>query len=449
MKPVFQKISDNWFLSEPLMFSVLCKHNLVENNKMAVRFRSGKMRIEYNSDRISKCSIDEIEEYLKIEIIRILLKHPYQRKPYMGRKDAIAVASDLTIAENHTTSVYMHQTSMFNLPPNGHFEEYYFILAEIFKNYQSPPNEQPPCNDALLINDGGGKELSNEDGERSNNDNQNTKDQNNNKQLSDQLSDAKSSNQPENDSDLRKSKKQENEQELDVNLKEESEKSELWEDDALANDTINDLIDIAEKSKHWGSITGKIIESIKASQLIQINYRQILNHFKASILSNQRKLTRFKPSRRYGFLFMGAKYDFCTNLLVAIDVSGSVTSQKISNFLAVINRFFNYGIKSIDIVQFDTIIKGELCTLKNAAAEINIAGRGGTDFQCVFDYVENKKYDGLIIFTDGYASVPTVKKTKNIKYLWMLVDKESYMDNKDWMLKLPKTQATWLPFYKN
>ena len=31
MKAIFQKISDKWFLNEPLMFSILCKHSLEEN----------------------------------------------------------------------------------------------------------------------------------------------------------------------------------------------------------------------------------------------------------------------------------------------------------------------------------------------------------------------------------------------------------------------------------
>jgi predicted metal-dependent peptidase len=472
MKAIFQKISDKWFLNEPLMFSILCKHSLEENKKMAVRFRSGKMRIEYNSDRISSYSFEEIEEYLKIEIIRILLKHPYQRQPYMGRKDAIAIASDITISENWNPSVFIHNSSEFNLGPDRHFEEYYYAIAEIFRHYESPPNDQSPNNDDILINDNGGKELNDNDDSTSRNgnqnnqnqndgkqndgkqvrdeknestiSNQNSQNQNNGKQLSNEKIDTTISNQKENDSSNKL-----NDSGFDINLNEESEKSELWEDDDLASETINDLIDIAEKSKHWGSISGKLIESIKASQFIQINYREILNRFKTSILSNQRKLTRFKPSRRYGFQFMGAKYDFCTNILVAIDVSGSVTSQKISNFLSVINQFFKYGIKSIDVIQFDTSIKGKVLTLKKASSELKISGRGGTDFQEIFDFVEETKYDGLIIFTDGYAQKPIIKNTRSIRYLWVLEDIESYNSHKIWMLSLPKTQVTWLPYHKN
>lgn len=45
-------------------------------------------------------------------------------------------------------------------------------------------------------------------------------------------------------------------------------------------------------------------------------------------------------------------------------------------------------------------------------------GRGGTDFQEVIDYYkEHKEYDGLIIFTDGYAPIPKIPP--NRKILWV------------------------------
>ena len=81
---VQEKISsvvDKWFLYEPLLFNVYCTHKLEPNSDMKCSFRTGKRRIEYNPELIKTLSDKLLYEYLKIEIIRILLKHPYQRLP--------------------------------------------------------------------------------------------------------------------------------------------------------------------------------------------------------------------------------------------------------------------------------------------------------------------------------------------------------------------------------
>ena len=60
-----------------------------------------------------------------------------------------------------------------------------------------------------------------------------------------------------------------------------------------------------------------------------------------------------KPSRRFGFAQMGSRYDLASRLLVAVDVSGSISSARLAAFYSVIARFFKYGVETIDTVQFD------------------------------------------------------------------------------------------------
>ena len=54
MEELLSHIVEEWFLTEPLMFSAWCTHELVENTKMSVPMRTGKMRIEYNPDILEK-----------------------------------------------------------------------------------------------------------------------------------------------------------------------------------------------------------------------------------------------------------------------------------------------------------------------------------------------------------------------------------------------------------
>lgn len=75
-------------------------------------------------------------------------------------------------------------------------------------------------------------------------------------------------------------------------------------------------------------------------------------------------------------------------------------------------------------MQFDTEL-GEILPLKKAQTEIKVIGRGGSDFQPVFDYFRTSKthYDGIIIFTDGYADEPIITGRKP-KVLWIFSDKQ-------------------------
>ena len=45
-------LSQDWFLTEPLLFAVLCTHALKRNDNMGCDMRCGKGLIEYNPDRL-------------------------------------------------------------------------------------------------------------------------------------------------------------------------------------------------------------------------------------------------------------------------------------------------------------------------------------------------------------------------------------------------------------
>ena len=199
----------------------------------------------------------------------------------------------------------------------------------------------------------------------------------------------------------------------------------------------------AREENLWGSLGGTIKQMIEAGLVVAMDYKKILASFRANILSDRRERTRTRPNRRYGFEYMGSRYAFTTKLLVAVDVSGSVSDKSLSQFLSIINRFFKYGIKSIDVIQFDYEIKEEILSLKKAKKFVQILGRGGTAFQPPIDYFSaHTEYDGLIIFTDGYADPPQVKTRRRI--LWVLTDAESYNGAKNWINNLPRNKAMWI-----
>ena len=102
---IINKITQSWFLSEPLFFSTFCTHDLVSNEKLNIPFRTGKKRIEYSPKIIESLNEDTISELLKIEIFRILLKHPYQRQPIGANKAYLTIASDILLTANFNPNV--------------------------------------------------------------------------------------------------------------------------------------------------------------------------------------------------------------------------------------------------------------------------------------------------------------------------------------------------------
>ena len=222
--------------------------------------------------------------------------------------------------------------------------------------------------------------------------------------------------------------------------------AELWEENDEAAETVNAEIEKAQASNSWGSISGDLKQIIEASLVIQMDYRRMLSMFRASILSSKRKLTRMKPNRRYGFSYMGSQSDFTTGLLVAVDTSGSISDEALKQFFSIVNRFFKYGIKTIDVIQFDAELKEEVLSLKKAKSKVEITGRGGTDFQPAIDYYEkHKMYDGLIVFTDGYAAIPKLSGYA-AKILWVLTSRQEYEDFCAEILDhLPGSKATYIP----
>lgn len=133
---------------------------------------------------------------------------------------------------------------------------------------------------------------------------------------------------------------------------------------------------------------------------------------------------------------MGNSRQFDTSLLVAVDVSGSVTESQIADFYSVVNRVFRFGIAKIDCVQFDSCL-GEINPLRHANNEIKVVGRGGTSFQPIFDFLDGNRnsYDGVMILTDGQATPPIVPDHFKINVLWVCSDRQAYEANKEWMME--------------
>ena len=364
-------LSQDWFLTEPLLFAVLCTHALKRNDNMGCDMRCGKGLIEYNPERLEHFNDQQLALRLKAEVLRIILKHPYQRQPYNPRRDVMRLSSDLTLCDNleGMDTIGLEPPRIFDIPRDQAFEQYYSLMAG-------------QVMDLEMSDEGDGIPI---------------------------------------DMDLPEGMKGDGD--LTDDLLEADAGASLWEEDELMSEKVNHEIETAQRCNQWGSLNGDLKALIESTLVSQQNFRAILSRFRASILSSKRHLTRMRPNRRYGFDAMGSQHSYSTRLLVAVDVSGSVPDEDIKKFLAVINRFFKQGIESIEVIQFDSQITTEHpIALKQATNGIRIIGRGGTNFQPAIDYYyEHEEYDGLVFLTDGYAAKPKLPENKRHKPLaWIL-----------------------------
>ncbi len=350
------KITERWFLSEEPLFSAFCTHRVAENRDMKCYARVGKGVIEVNPDLCEDISDKELEERLCIEVIRILLKHPYDRQPNGCSITARALGSNCVIGDAYRLhKVEIEKPSDFDLPSSRHFEYYARGIQKLL-----PQSEQSQSGE------------------------------------SDEYADIAAN----------------------------------WQQDDLLAAQINEMI---RGVKSWGSLPGHMVDQIIASTKARVDYRKILAGFRASILSEKRKLTRMRPNRRFGYDAMGSRYDFTTRMIIGVDCSGSISNEDLKNFYSTINRFFKYGIQQIDVVQFDTEL-GEVQTLLKASETIKVVGRGGTCFQPFIDFVaKHPEYDGALIYTDGYAPQPKIPAMMHTPLCWVLRSEKELNKHEQWM----------------
>ncbi len=394
-----REVVEKWFLVEPLLFSVWTTHEVAANPRIrGIRVHQG--RIEYNPSFIDGLDRNELRQVLAVEAMRILLKHPYTRRP--GNAELAYTASNLTLQEYLETNLPLPRArEVFGC---SDFDRQYYEFY-----YQKLLGQWVP-----------GRGLSGklDDGESGQGDELST---------AAASSFSQAAHVSEADADDADG---ETPDPLDAYAdpsRSGGENTEGWGPDELRLDQINDKIRTAAETNSWGSIPGRLKELILASLRPRLSYRAVLRQFRASVLSIHRRLTRMKPNRRYGFDYLGSKYEFTTHLLFAIDVSGSMSSEDIARALAVVNQFFAYGIRTIDVIQFDTEIQGPILTLRRAKREIKVIGRGGTSFEPVFAFVdEHPDYDGVVIFTDGQAAVPRRLKNRRTRVLWLFNHEQTY-----------------------
>ncbi len=159
----------------------------------------------------------------------------------------------------------------------------------------------------------------------------------------------------------------------------------------------------------------------------QVDWKRVLKKFATSSTSTFIRNTLRRPSKRYGTT-PGIKVRRQNKLLIAIDTSGSIPADDIQLFFGELHHMWKQG-ADIIITECDAAIqntypyKGEMPT--------KISGRGGTNFTPPISLANTViQPDGIIYFTDGLASTPSVKSRCPI--LWVITSNGINTNDKSW-----------------
>ena len=393
---IFESLVMPWFYTNPIFFKLFCLQKLVENTELPISLRVGKGLIEYNPNMIKDKSREKVRDELALELKRIILRHPFRRtkNDKIFDKEVWYEASTMTITQKNV--------NLLGLKKNRDIEYYYEMLR---------------------------KKKSDEIGEQNHN-KKNEKSDNSQSKIEKQFSqEGKNSDEVGGTDNINS---------CDSNIA--TIASELWSCDDQQEE--NKIDYFMEENSNLAGTLPKDIEkqlSLMAVRKSRIpSCVKLLKYFKALRENNNYILTRMRPNRRFGYAQMG-KIRRATpgKILAGLDVSGSISESQIIQFYTALEDVFDRSIKHIEIFQFDMKLKTEKPIPFKKRSQINIRGRGGTSFQPIFDYIikNQKQYDGLIIFTDGFAQEPQIHSKLYTKVLWVLPNNNCYCSNQKMLSK--------------
>lgn len=184
-----------------------------------------------------------------------------------------------------------------------------------------------------------------------------------------------------------------------------------------------------------GMMPGRFISQVeKINKPPEISWQTILKKYVGTISANKRKtrsrLNRRQPDR---YDLSGSMDDKILKIVVAIDTSASVEDSDIA---LIFNEIFAILAKrkhEITVIECDSKIQRVYRAVNAGDIKKKAAGRGGTLFAPVIEYVNNDRYfrDALLIyFTDGYGE-DKIPKPLTYRNIWVVLGNADHLSLKN------------------
>jgi predicted metal-dependent peptidase len=182
-----------------------------------------------------------------------------------------------------------------------------------------------------------------------------------------------------------------------------------------------------------GKAKGKLSETVMAALYPKIDWREVMQNFLIETTSGADDATWRNYNRRYinlGAYLPDTESETVGEIGIGIDVSGSISGEKLSNFLAEVLSLCKAVTPSrIRIFYWDVVVEREQIEDETSriSNNFNVPGGGGTRAGCVSDYILENGYnlDALIMFTDGYVE-DRIRWEIKTPTLWVIDGKEDF-----------------------
>jgi len=162
---------------------------------------------------------------------------------------------------------------------------------------------------------------------------------------------------------------------------------------------------VSSISKLPGGERNPLLEEIKSILFPKLDWRKILTKYLRRMITDFSDWSRPKEYLYEYGIFPRLKIDDVKlHALVALDVSGSINNEMLSEFIGATYEIINQMNADITVIQFDTSVR-KVEKHFTPSRNYKVFGRGGTDFNCIRHWIRENRVnaDVLIIISDGYA----------------------------------------------
>ena len=175
--------------------------------------------------------------------------------------------------------------------------------------------------------------------------------------------------------------------------------------------------DIDQALRQGAILAGKMSANVprEIGELLQakVDWREAMREFVTSFCADKDESTWRRPSRRWigQDVYMPSMIgESVGRIVIGIDMSGSIGDEEVGQFLGEVKKICEtVKPEGIDLLYWDTRVcqheKYEQDQLDNLISSTKPRGGGGTDPQCIVDYMDKKKIKAecAVILTDGYV----------------------------------------------
>lgn len=411
-KDKIDRVLVNWFNDDPMMLGVWCLVDKIEDKNqdtIGIDTKVSPPIIKFNPNFVNALHSEHLEAVMASEGLKLLLRHPTTR--LLNPKHISSLSSSITINQMIASPGFEDLEDMYPLPERyglkskQFFEEYFRNLMDkktdveqqIQDTWNSMSDDEK--NEAMenAVKGQSDKSEGSEDGEGEG-EGSDGKDSDGFKEFdgkNDALAEYYNPNGSSNDG---------------------------WGANELFDADVKNMVaDNKGSMKNWGSHTADILAEIIAANEPKISWKDIVRRFNNSVMDVQTLTSRMKVNRRYDLLSPGTRRKYRCKIAFFVDISGSMSDKVLQEGFAVINSVCKHA--EITYATFDTEIK-QIETKFKKAKNFKLHGRGGTEVNPVIDWIDEHKYDGLVIFSDMYFSSP--REPKNTKVLWLCTAKDQH-----------------------